>query len=292
MRALGVAVGLGLAGAGCFRPPEAHYACPTGNAYARPMGWVPDASSALNESELRVLVDVGDIAPDEGDYRAVGTGSVGARYGGEHVTFHADVNPGAVEGTDRLTMGNLRVGMGLRAIGTNLGGLYRRGLAIRAELGIDPVDTVDDRALSNELAFVRPMDRLRFASGQSYEQVVEARYELVGCHAPFVHVQAGFRARKDADASTFAAPFSITAGAHANADRTWTWLPHATVYLEYAGLVGRLPTTDDELRLAQRARAGLVFDDYRLSLHVDSLFGVGDGVVLGATYSLPLDWGR
>lgn len=276
-----------------YDPREPHYACPTGNGYARPMGWISDPSSALNESEARLSADVGDLAPDEGDYRVVGTASAGARYSGETVTFHADVNPGAVEGPDdALILGNVRVGMGLRTIGTNLGGLYRRGLAIRAALGIDPMDGASDRLTSAELAYLRPMDRLRFGSGQTYEQVLEARYELIGCHAPFVHVQAGFRARKDADASTFTAPFSITVGAHPNAGRYWKRIPHMTAYLEYASVVGRLPTSDDEIRLAQRARAGLVLDDYYVAIHVDSLFGVGDGVLFGATAAVPLDWGR
>jgi hypothetical protein len=256
------------------------------------MGWIADPMSALNESELRVAVEGGELAPEGGARRALGGGVVGARYSGETITVNADVSPALLEGgSGDPTLGNLRVGVGLRTIGTNLGGLYRRGLGIRASLAIDPEDNEADRGVSGEIALLRPIDHLRFASGQSYEQVVEARYELVGCHAPFLHVQAGFRARKDADSSTFAMPFSVTVGAHPNAARYWR-LPQSTVYVDYSAVVGRLPTRDDDVDVVQRFRFALALDDVNIVFHADSQFGVGDGWLVGAAYHLPMKWGR
>jgi len=277
----------------CFRPAEPHYACPSARSVGRQMGWVADPTSAMNESELRLASDVGKIAPPGGDRRWMTTASAGTRYSGDNFTVHADVNPAAVEGWDgRMTPGNLRLGLGLRALKTDLGGLYRRGLAIRAALGVDTRDDDDDQAISTEVSTTRPFEHLRFASGQSYEQIGEARYELVGCHAPYIHVQGGFRARKDADRSTYAAPFAVAVGAHPNGPRYWTRVPHTTVYVEYSGVIGRLPTTDSPIELAHRLRGGVVFDDVGISVNLDRHYGVGDGTVIGLTYALPLAWGR
>jgi hypothetical protein len=240
------------------------------------MGANPELLSALRKTEALIAVD-GTYTRDAQTLNPV----MAARYGGEHLVLMAQwgLTRHALNGVDGpdVTLDNLVVGIGYRGFKTDLGGLYRRGVAIRSELGID-VNGDGGSRVARELVVARPFDFLRFAPGQHFQTVVEARYELVGCHAPFVHMQAGVRARKDTHADTVGGVGSITVGAHT--------MPDWTVYGAYDLLVSRYPTPGPEYRILSRFRGGFEFPAPGVAWSRVSVVGsleVGPPVGLGIT---------
>lgn len=268
--------------AGCLRAPlEPHGACP---AIAKPvadqMGTIPDTRSALRRTELAFSTGgTHSTSVDTVDFDVTG------RYASDSVTLWGRMGASAHElvGSDRRwTLANVEVGIGYRSTSVHMGGLYRRGLAIHSELGIDVHQPAHDVATSAELVRLRPFDLLRFAPGQNFQHTLEARYEIIGCHAPFIHIQAGFRGRKDVATKTFGFPASILIGTHTTPD--WT------VYGEYGFLATRYPTVDDSYAVLSRLRAGVEFEiggALRLDVHAYMMIGVRTGGA-AAVLTMPL----
>jgi hypothetical protein len=304
----------------CFRPRDSytpHNACPTRCVRVDEFGVIPDSSSALNSSEVRIGGEYARAGENNAQEQSSWTPLLGARWSGEHLTVHADWNPVyfTADDADGTTLpedskyassGNLRVGAGYRFIHAPLGGLYRRGLAFQTALGIDLEDHVSDDGVSetsigNRLADLRPFDRVRFNSGQYYEQRLELRYELVGCHAPFIHFQAGVTARKDFSSDTISVPASVTVGAHPNRQQNAWWLPPPTIYAGYDVLGGHLPNPDqNDWDFEHRFRIGIQLGPKNVGagwwtipvrIEYASLVGTSDGLTLGVYLVMPLNVG-
>lgn len=295
---------LALVGA-CYCPALPHTACPARRATDHDMGVVADPLSPLSTSEVRVGGEYGQAGEENREELTAWTPLIGARYTGDNITIGADWNPvyyaddeRAEDGLGddgRASAGNLRIAVGYKSKAARLGGLYRRGYATQVALGVDLFDTdgdFDETALGNRLGDLRPFERTRFSSGQYFEQRFDARYELVGCHAPFVHVSTGYLARKDLDRHTFSFPASITVGAHPNPSRHLLILPRITVYGGYDVLVGRQPTIDDDWRTQHRIRAGLQLEELHLRLEYATVLGPSDGAMYGAYIVVPIRLGE
>lgn len=283
MRRAAVAV---LALTGCLHhPAEPHGACPArAPAHGEDMGTNPDPMSALRRTEAIAIVD--------GNYSHhawTSATTIGGRYATNHLTVTGQWG-GALHDLEALgdsdphsTLGNIVLGIGLRRFSTSLGGLYRRGLAIRSEIGIDVYQR--SRLMSpveDALVIARPFDQIRFAPGQHFQAMLEARYELVGCHAPFVHVEAGMRARKDTASETVELPATLTIGAHT--------MPDWTVYGAYDLIYANYPTIADDREILSRFRGGIElspFDSAALDVHGAIEVGTLRSFTLAVMLSLP-----
>lgn len=272
---------------GCHHPKERHGSCPATVGRADEMGAILDPLSALRPSEVLTQVDV-SRTHQGGTY--LGSTAVALRYGGESLTgtigygaamhgLHA-IELGPVE----LSPSNIIAGIGYRRRDSQLGGAYRRGIAFRTEVSIDVYDDRTVQASDFALTQRRPFEMLRFTAGQYFQSMLEVRYELIGCHAPFIHLSGGLRARKDVEPSTVAVPLAVSIGAHPG--------PWGTITGEYAVLIGRAPTIESDITLQSRLRIGIEWDSR-------PKFGIEGGITLGpydsaqlvGTMSIPLDWG-
>jgi hypothetical protein len=193
---------------------------------------------------------------------------------------------------------------------------YRRALALRVTADIDAGENGHGGATDRALGTVFGHDSNRHAPGHHLTASAEARYEMVGCYAPFIHVQAGAGVSAGNDAvirdqetndlahtakTTFVVPLSVAAGSHLDvttaADGTWP----LTVYVEYALVAGRLPslevrdsgdplsiTPDTKVDALSRIRIGVEWThSIRIGAAVDIQLGPVDGVFGAISMSLP-----
>lgn len=277
---------------GCYTIAEPHSTCPATCSRPNEMGTITDPASALRNSEFQVETDVSRSLRTEDKISAT---TIALRYGGDTITAFGSWgiglhNVGDV-GSSKLnfTSANFITGVGYRARTAKMGGLYRRGLGIRTEVGID---TYDDSSVDTDadVAMRKPFDLLRFTPGQYFQSLVEARYELVGCHAPFIHIELGLRGRKDTEPSTLSFPLGISIGAHPG-----KW---GTVFAEYALLVGRAPDIHSEVRPQTRTRVGIEIGPSTnkhvpvVGFDVAFVSGPFTSAQATATVTFPLRWGQ
>jgi hypothetical protein len=161
-------------------------------------------------------------------------------------------------------------------------------------LGIDVFDDEDDVAVSADLADRRVFDHNRFMPGQYFELRAEARYEFMGCHAPFVHVEGGYTASRDRQDN--AIPFGVTVGAHANPGRGWNMPAVWTPSLGYHVSIGHVRRGDTEdWDHSHRLRMGLRFEGdspVAWDLNYTALMGPVQGYVWTLAATMPLNLGR
>lgn len=287
----GVALALSLLVlAGCShlrQRSEASGTCPATGSVASEVGATPSEMSALRNSELFTSTDV---SRTWGERRTIGSAAAMLRYGGESLTGVIGGNL-VVHGFEGFDLGpvqwapaNVVAGVGYRMRDSQMGGVYRRGLAIRTEVGVDIYD--DDKVLAGDLSTSerRPFGLLRFTPGQYFQSMLEARYELVGCQAPFIHLELGLRGRKDIAASTLAFPFSVAIGAYPTL--------RTAAYARYSLLVGRAPTIYNDVEGQHRFAAG-VQAERAVTWGVEAAMLVAPFTSwqLVGTVAIPLKWG-
>lgn len=178
---------------------------------------------------------------------------------------------------------------------------YRRALGFRITADIDPGSKGVDGTNQRSLGTLFPMESTRHAPGHHVRAVAEARYELVGCYAPFVHAQVGAGTSVGEDAvvsargeeasaltdwqiarTAFVVPLSIAIGTHDDVSALAGRDSSATVYAEYAALIGRIPLAlDDQRALNPRTALGIQ-SRVRLGL------AVAHAIPFGATFDIQL----
>lgn len=181
------------------------------------LGVVPDGASVLNPSEVRLGGDMAATlgtpemsAPDLTSF--LFTEEASLRLSGKHVSVFAAKGHSQefLHGNgQRNAWTNWRGGVGLRhlrAIEQN----HVRGMGIRYDFAYGGV--------ANEVTTLRPFDGMRFADGDSHQVTFEVRYELLGCFAPFLHVQGGVQVHRPRwelpPGESWAAPLGAIVGAH------------------------------------------------------------------------------
>ena len=186
------------------------------------------------------------------------------------------------------TRGNLTASAGYRATTLWLGGAIRAGAALRLAEGLA---TGSSEGVMQEAKLQRLAERLAFheadvAPGQPFAAVLESRVELVGCHAPFLHLRLGFerwRAENSPAASVF--PLSVTAGGY---QQDWLGLA-VTVAVDLR--------TPHAVFAAQRLTRVSALVDLRIcrfmhvAVHGDAISGAATGVEIGATVATTFQGG-
>jgi hypothetical protein len=197
---------------------------------------------------------------------------------------------------------------------------YRRALALRLSADIDTGNDGRDGANQRALGTVFSGQASRHAPGHHVRAIAEARYEMVGCFAPFVHVQGGAGTSMGGSAvlgddtpgaeadgwdtarTTLVFPASVVVGAHADVANEIVDTSPVTLYGQYSLVVGRLPTLeamddgdplvvtpDTPLSGLSRIRFGAEWSRVvRFGVNFDVQLGKVEGVFMGATVSFPL----
>lgn len=288
-----------------YRSPELGWACPVEDAQDRDVGLIDDPMSSLRGSEVWVSGGVARATVDQRDqgHRPLG---VGVRYAGDYLTVSLDgtaatAEPVAADGAigpeHETSVANLRAGVGVRALSTQMGGIYRRGLALRTSVGID-IHSRTALQTSWALAGAWPWQRTRYAPGQYLETAVEARYELAGCHKPFLHFNVTSVMSKDFVDRAYAV--GVTTGA---LNRIRTSLAFG-ITVGYDLALAHVPIVDptnvarrnSDLTLVHRVRIGLWLPQMgskfvNLGLLYTTQFGASRAYEVTATWWLPLTWG-
>lgn len=192
------------------------------------LGAITEPMSALRPTELSLGVDgaavlaantaspIGEAYADRTDWLASGaalarvTGRNWSAYG----ALDLAIDPGdAVDPTGadvtRVRVGQ-RFGSGARLV-TEIDQTYQRGFAVRVDVSHGTTEATDPKFVE-----LRPMDVMRMAIGWQAQAMIEMRYELLGCFAPFLHLTAGARrgrARSDHGVE-YTLPISVAIGAH------------------------------------------------------------------------------
>lgn len=191
---------------------------PYPGAHAGAFGYTPDVDSALGPSragitehsnqmyipgEKPLMPAIGpDGTPGAGDPAPLD--SVGAWIG--TLTGYAQVNrigfSGVVFGVrfsrSQLTNysqyqqnGNVIASIGYRKANLKFGNAMRAGFAFQLGQGISPDGNDSERDSLNRLAVRTPFNTELFAFDRPIVATLEARFEIVGCHAPFLHLRIG-----------------------------------------------------------------------------------------------------
>lgn len=288
----------------CAHPAEPHWACPVVAPRATAAGVVVNPQSALGRNEVRLGAAwsrAGDTLATHADEQRALVQEVGVRLAGDALALSADWSPVLAERVDPTTRqvvrgdyawspGNLRAGLGLRSFSNKLGGLYRQGLAIHSSVGIDLSDSQRDVATAERLSAMQPFERPRLMPGQYYDVVAEGRWELAGCHSPFLHIEGGAVLSKDA--TDVGVPLAITIGGHPNPHRYWRlgWFPpHLSLFGGYDVMIGHLPFRHDGWEVEHRMRVGVRAEEWwGLQLDYAAFTGPSDGFALGLHVEVPI----
>jgi hypothetical protein len=168
----------------------------------------------------------------------------------------------------------ITLGIGARRLGTWLGGNLRYGYGVRVNTGllgyrIEEEDPTRHPPAPGPVAELRPFDYLQSAYGTPAAATAEARIELVGCYAPFIHFTAGLRGVNGRMPESLDAPVSVMIGAY----------PHRRVGVttEVTVLWTRYPSYDSPSRsgFVRLRFAGeiLAIDRLRPGLALDQIIG-------------------
>lgn len=271
--------------AGCFpvgfAPTTQHAQCPgalTPDGAAIALGAIDDPSSSLHTSGLMASIDTAAVlerdAPADRNTLMV-SGELLARVNPHPwLTFYGAATYAKAEAASHYLAA--RVGGGIRLV-TEHWKTYRRATAIRAELS---KDLLGDGAA---LAALRPADALRLPDGLRGQAIVEGRYELIGCYAPFVHVEAGVRLQRGDRYLTI--PVGITIGANRSVGDEYVML-FGGYHVDVTQPQGVISSVH-RLRLGAQTTRPVVLH-MRVGGVVEIFLADPDGAYLGVTLEMPL----
>jgi len=278
-----------------------HSECPgPPNDLFKPPRWgtIPDYASALHDSEVRLGLDgaavvgrsgeddptteTNEADPDGTDW--MGSINILVRLSGVHWTAYLG-GSGAVS---TLTVENdkaqsaVLAGVGYR-VNTPVGETHYRGFGLRLDAARG--EHVDTDGKTDPYLSLRPLDDMRFGPGWRVQGIVELRYELMGCYAPFLHFSGGVRLGEEQEGTTL--PFSFHVGAHREIG--------GDPYVVYGGLDLDVVRPEDVPDFDKRIRFGIetlnLFEAWkrrvRLDVFAEIIIGAVDGTYGGAVLAIP-----
>jgi hypothetical protein len=253
------------------------------------LGVVPDAESTLNRTEVRLRGDMAATldTPEGADPDRTSflfTEELSARISSKHVSVFAAKGRAqqflhADDGKSSWWTAT-RAGIGVRHV-RGIDANHIRGMGARLELS--------HGSGAEHLRAQRPFESMRFNNSQAGQLTLEVRYELMGCFAPFAHLQAGARIEtEDEDEDyVFAAPVGLTVGAHREVgeEPIMIWGGYE-VTARRADVLGRV--FDQRLRVgAEWLHLGEL--GLRLGGAFEIMVGPVDGTFASLTLTAPLD---
>jgi hypothetical protein len=192
---------------------------------------------------------------------------------------------------DDATRKVLQTGVGA-AVVTDVDESHFRGFGVRVDLSHE-LDSDNAAAVPSAtdgvdpFVSLRPLDVMRIGKDTYVQGMLELRYELMGCYAPFLHVSVGARkGSEDGEPfARFAVPMSLYVGAHREIGGDPVML--------YGGIESHVLHPHDAVSFANRVRFGAEtlepLEDQNLRLGVAADFVLGE--VNGAYASVTMSWG-